>query len=206
MYAAEFFADTAMLTAAELGALIRLMCQHWRSGDLGADKQMLEEHALGEVTDRVLHHYRREAERLNILRTEYEELSVIRSKSGSKGGKAKAKHLLSKSLAKGVGVIVGDTVQDKVKKEHARSTTAIPFDEFRARCLQVHQSQRILSDEQSRAFFDYWTEGHPDTKPRYCREKVFDIAKRMRTWARNNFGNHQPAQPPNANLKPWLQP
>src|SRR5690606_24099784 len=74
------------------------------------------------------------------------------------------------------------------KRERARatSTTSLPFEAFREACLAVHREHKILPDAEAKAFFEYWTEGHPAVKPRYARQQVFDIAKRMRTWRRNN--------------------
>ena len=84
-------------------------------------------------------------------------------------------------------------------------TTRLDFDQFRAKCLSIHKEHRILSDDEAKAFFDYWTEGHPETKPRYASADRFDIAKRMGTWKRNNF-TAKPAQPtPSPTAKPWIQ-
>lgn len=84
-------------------------------------------------------------------------------------------------------------------------TTRLDFDQFRARCLEVHKANAILSDAEAKAFFDYWTEGHPETKPRYASADRFDIAKRMGTWKRNNF-TAKPAPPtPSPTAKPWIQ-
>jgi hypothetical protein len=84
-------------------------------------------------------------------------------------------------------------------------TTRLDFDQFRAKCLSIHMEHKILSDAEAKAFFDYWTEGHPETKPRYASADRFDIAKRMGTWKRNNF----PAKPapltPSPTAKPWIQ-
>jgi hypothetical protein len=84
-------------------------------------------------------------------------------------------------------------------------TTRLDFDQFRARCLEVHKSSAILSDAEAKAFFDYWTEGHPETKPRYATMDKFDIAKRMGTWKRNGFAS-APAQPAiSPTAKSWMQ-
>lgn len=89
------------------------------------------------------------------------------------------------------------------KNVGARAVVSMSFDEFRTACLNVHRSEKILTNEQSKAFFDYWTEGHPDTKPRYARKDVFDIAKRMRTWASKE--TTRAAEPPKSStLKPWV--
>lgn len=84
-------------------------------------------------------------------------------------------------------------------------TTRLDFDQFRARCLEVHKANSILSDAEAKAFFDYWTEGHPETKPRYASADRFDIAKRMGTWKRNNFTAKPAPQTPSPTAKPWIQ-
>lgn len=86
----------------------------------------------------------------------------------------------------------------------ARAVVNMNFDDFRLACLSVHRSERILTDEQSKAFFDYWTEGHPDSKPRYARKDVFDIAKRMRTWAGRDAGRVPVLDQKPSTLKPWV--
>jgi hypothetical protein len=80
------------------------------------------------------------------------------------------------------------TLKEGKKRESARATsiTSLPFEAFREACLAVHREHKILPDTEAKAFFEYWTEGHPAVKPRYARQQVFDIAKRMRTWLRNN--------------------
>ncbi len=78
MYAAEFFSDTAALSQAEVGALVRIMCQYWRHGALPDN---LEAWALGEVTDAVCMHVTVEVQRLDELRAECEALSEARAKA-----------------------------------------------------------------------------------------------------------------------------
>jgi hypothetical protein len=84
-------------------------------------------------------------------------------------------------------------------------TTRLDFDQFRARCLEVHRASAILSDAEAKAFFDYWTEGHPETKPRYATMDKFDIAKRMGTWKRNNFAAKPEVPAISPTAKPWMQ-
>ena len=78
MYAAEFFSDTAGLSQAEVGALVRIMCQYWRHGAL---PENLEVWALGEVTDAVRERLAVERERLDELRAELDSLSETRAKA-----------------------------------------------------------------------------------------------------------------------------
>lgn len=94
------------------------------------------------------------------------------------------------------------------KSESARATsiTSLPFEAFREACLTVHREHKILPDAEAKAFFEYWTEGHPAVKPRYARQQVFDIAKRMRTWKRNNDGRPSAAladQPQPSGIKSY---
>ena len=78
MYAAEFFSDTAGLSQAEVGALVRIMCQYWRHGAL---PENLETWALGEVTHAVRERLAVERERLDELRAELDSLSETRAKA-----------------------------------------------------------------------------------------------------------------------------
>jgi hypothetical protein len=96
----------------------------------------------------------------------------------------------------------------KVRREEVTTnvvTTRMTFDQFRARCLKVHTESKLLSDAEAKAFFDYWTEGHPETKPRYATMDKFDVAKRMATWKRNGFATAAAAVAPSPTLKPWMQ-
>ena len=46
-----------------------------------------------------------------------------------------------------------------------------------------------------RDFFDHWTETSPrGRKMRYEKEKTFDVEKRLRTWATNNYNKTEPEQ------------
>lgn len=54
---------------------------------------------------------------------------------------------------------------------------------FRERCLEIHRSRSILDKEQSKLFFEYWTEISPNGKKhRWEFQKTFDIALRMQNW------------------------
>lgn len=58
--------------------------------------------------------------------------------------------------------------------------------DFRLLCLAVHREKKILSDEEARKFFLYWTERSPNGKKhRWEFERTFDIARRMTYWAGN---------------------
>ena len=131
MYAAEFYADTAMLTQAELGALVRIMCQYWR-GNTVHGKEAAEGAALGPVTDRLMPHIERELAKLDELRGEYEALSALRSEIGRLGGRPKAKgnQKDSKTKAKGVGVIVGDTDSEKERARESKQRAEESFARF----------------------------------------------------------------------------
>ena len=78
MYAAEFFSDTAALSQAEVGALVRIMCQYWRHGELPDN---LDAWALGDVTEAVRRQVAVEVERLDELRAEFDALSEARAKA-----------------------------------------------------------------------------------------------------------------------------
>lgn len=129
MYAAEFYADTAMLTQAELGALVRIMCQYWR-GNTVQGKEAAEGAALGPITDRLMPHIEREMAKLDELRGEYEALSALRSGVGRLGGRPKAKgnQKVSKTKANGVGVRVG--VRDSGKEDESKKLAEESFARF----------------------------------------------------------------------------
>lgn len=57
---------------------------------------------------------------------------------------------------------------------------------FRLLCLSVHREKAILSNEEAKKFFLYWTERSPSGKKhRWEFEKTFDIARRMGYWSSN---------------------
>lgn len=118
IYAADFYADTATLSQAEVGALVRIMCQFWRGNQLLSDAER-EEAALGPITEKMRHHIEREAGKLGELVGEYDRLSSLRSEVGKLGGrpKAKANQKESKHKAKEVEVRVGVTVEGEVEVE-----------------------------------------------------------------------------------------
>ena len=99
----------------------------------------------------------------------------------------------SKRPASGQQVSQQTATIEEGKKERSKEvttsvvTTRLSFDQFRERCLAIHRESKILSDPESKAFFDYCTEGHPETKPRYADKDKFDIAKLMQCWNRKNI-------------------
>jgi len=93
------------------------------------------------------------------------------------------------------------------KERATRITTKLAFEDFREKCLEIHRAHRVLCDLEAKAFFDYWTEGHPETQPRYATKDKFDILKRMQTWQRNNMNrpaNAKPEPKPSPTAKPWV--
>lgn len=91
----------------------------------------------------------------------------------------------------------------KLRREEVTTsvvTTRMSFDQFREKCLSVHKENKILSDAEAKAFFEYWTEGHPETKPRYTEKDKFDVALRMRTW-KSRINNGKPVEAVPAHLK-----
>lgn len=105
---------------------------------------------------------------------------------------------------------VGTTKEDKKERSKEVTTSVVTarttFDQFREQCLFVHREHKILSNAESKAFFDYWTEGHPDTKPRYATKDKFDIVKRMAYWKRREDERQTPAATPRSTtLKSWVQ-
>jgi len=103
--------------------------------------------------------------------------------------------------------------EEEKKERDARAPVRMTFEEFREACLAVHATLKAMPDPEARKFFDYWTEGHATGKGRWQLEKVFDIAKRMRTWAERAANNGKPAPPPpkpgeldQSKIKPWLLP
>ena len=160
MYAAEFYADTAMLTQAELGALVRIMCQHWRGNQL-LTKEAQEGAALGSITDRLVPHIERELARLDELRGEYDALSATRSEVGKLGGRPKAiaNQKESKTKANGVGVRVG--VRVGVEGEGRGE------DEGNERAREPEIAEAVLWP----TFDDWWTLYDKKTDRKKCEAK-----------------------------------
>jgi uncharacterized protein YdaU (DUF1376 family) len=186
MYAADFYADTAMLTQAELGALVRIMCQHWRGMEL-LTKEDQEGAAIGPVTDRLTRHIERELERLDQLRSEYSELSATRSEAGKLGGrpKAKGKQLVSKDKAHRVRVN-SNSSEEKGKKTWNARTLEERREAFKSECKAVIESEPDrLHPDLRKAFFNYWTESDQKGIMRFEAQKHFEIPLRMDTWQRN---------------------
>lgn len=75
--------------------------------------------------------------------------------------------------------------KERKKEEREQRVTAPPrmsFEIFKQACRDVHKKSAILSNEEAKAFFEYWTEGSATGKGRWQSQKVFDIALRMGTW------------------------
>lgn len=70
-------------------------------------------------------------------------------------------------------------------------------EEFAKACrAAVDANPDLLPNAEHKPFFDYWTEANPSTgKMRFQGEKFFDVARRMGTWSRNNFGKAKEAAP-----------
>ena len=79
-------------------------------------------------------------------------------------------------------------------------------DQFKEECRKVvDEDPERLPKSQHKPFFDYWTESDGNGKMRFQSERFFDVARRMGTWKRNDFGT-KPAQPAiSPTAKPWMQ-
>lgn len=61
---------------------------------------------------------------------------------------------------------------------------------------QIAQCLDRLTDDQLKAFVEYWLEPNQRGTPRYQLEKTWDTRRRIATWSKNNFGgNKSPKQP-----------
>jgi hypothetical protein len=85
------------------------------------------------------------------------------------------------------------------KEEKNSLTVEERLSAFRTRCLEIHQSEKILSNEEAKKFFDYWTEKNPTgRKMLFEMQKTFDPKLRMITWA----GRVRPATTPRNGKQP----
>jgi len=77
-------------------------------------------------------------------------------------------------------------LDDKPKKKRNLDTVTNKF------LMEVSAFKELYSVEMLEAFIDYWTEPNKSkTKLRYELQKTFDIARRLKTWSKNEskFGN-----------------
>lgn len=57
--------------------------------------------------------------------------------------------------------------------------------------------QGLYSNDMLNDFYAYWTEPNKSlTKMRFELQPTFDICRRLKTWARNNFNKYDRQQPP----------
>lgn len=105
-YPADFLLGTALLSAAEVGAYIRLLCYQWQEGELPKDENLLARLALCDVTDirAILPKFRETSDgklknrRLEEVRKSLSAYKKSRSENGKKGGrppKAQGNHMVS---------------------------------------------------------------------------------------------------------------
>jgi uncharacterized protein YdaU (DUF1376 family) len=220
-YANDFMDATRFWDANACGLYIRCMCIQWTQGAIPADLKVLAR-GLGcdleelqdvwptlspkfvDVGGGMLQNPRLEASRVR-----KDEISAKRSEAANArwGGHANASangHAKKMQRKMKIEDEVEEEEEGIDKKARAKVvTTKLDYEGFRARCLEVHKERSILSDNEAKAFFDYWTEGHPETKPRYAAMDKFDIAKRMATWKRNNF-TAKADTPVSPTAKPWV--
>ena len=76
-----------------------------------------------------------------------------------------------------------DTVKE-VKKLRREEKKKERLEAFRVRCLEVHQQEKILTKDEAKKFFDYWTETSEGAlKHQWEFKKTFNIKLRMEQWA-----------------------
>jgi uncharacterized protein YdaU (DUF1376 family) len=215
-YANDFLGATITWDAIACGMYIRLLCTQWVNGSIPDDQRRIAKAAGVDLAElqREWHLLEprfpldtdgtRKNLRLEEVRQRQSDVSNARKEAANSrwnsNANAHAKNMQRK-------VKIEDEVEEEEgidKKARAKVvTTKLDYEGFRARCLEVHKERSVLSDNEAKAFFDYWTEGHPETKPRYASMDKFDIAKRMSTWKRNNFTAK--ADPPvSSTAKPWV--
>lgn len=202
------------LTFAQVGALTKVMLHVWQRGPLSeADVRRVAKGEADAIMDLLTQHG--EGMSLDFVESA-REYGEGRRKQRSEAGKASAakrnehpttvERPLNERPTDVLSMSVSVSNSNSEKKERAIIvTTKLDYEGFRERCLKVHRDSAILSDAEAKAFFDYWTEGHPETKPRYATMDKFDIAKRMGTWKRNNFSAKPEVPTISPTAKPWMQ-
>jgi len=120
------------------------------------------------------------------------EISIIRAKSGSKGGFAKSKNI-AKDIAKSEANNENENeneIKDKDINEDERKECNILKREakFKSEVFEFKKYPDVMLDK----FVNYWTEKNKSgTKMRYELEKTFEITKRLATWSARDFNNNK---------------
>jgi hypothetical protein len=211
----EFMHLVDGLTLEEVGAATKLMLRLWQFGPMSEQdvRKVCKAHfdAVKDLlcdVDGLLSYEFVEAARIYGKRRQAQTIEAGRASAAKRNDRSTTvEHVLNDRSTDVLSISksVSKSKQGKEPEVKKIVTTSLDFNQFRARCLEVHKANSILSDAEAKAFFDYWTEGHPETKPRYASADRFDIAKRMGTWKRNNF-TAKPAPPtPSPTAKPWIQ-
>ena len=139
-------------------------------------------------------------------RLQHEKLDKIKKdqgvmiKNASNAGKASAakrKERKIKELSNATAVEIplnekatNRTEQNKAKHSKKNITKKDRLSAFTQSVLEINSKEKILTSASEINFVDYWTESNPgeNTKLKFETNKIFDIAKRLRTWANNDFG------------------
>jgi uncharacterized protein YdaU (DUF1376 family) len=217
-YANDFIGATITWDAIACGMYIRLLCTQWVNGSIPDDQRRIAKAAGVDLAElqREWHllepKFPLDAEgtrknlRLEEVRQRQSDVSNARKEAANTRWNSNA-NASAKSVQRKVKEKVKDKEEDS-KEGNERATlvtTRLDYEGFRERCLKVHKEVKLLSDAEAKAFFDYWTEGHPETKSRYATMDKFDIAKRMGTWKRNNFAAKPEVPAISPTAKPWMQ-
>lgn len=95
-----------------------------------------------------------------------------------------------------------EPTQPKQTPEKKEEAAVKRCQKFREQALAIHKAEKILSDNEAKRWYDYWTERSAGRyKHRWEYETTFDIRKRMQTWA--SRVRYEEPKPANSDSKYW---
>lgn len=209
-YTSDFLTGTMFMSNEQLGIYIRLLCAQHQHGamieekafnNLVKDDELLRSKFIkcdgGYYNERLMHEMslrNKKSSNISSAMKEVWEKRKLESHEKTIESYKNSKSKLKKNDAKLIGIEDEneDEIVNRSKKEKEK------------RQKEFAEKVKIFGDgydsEMLKAFFDYWSESSEGGKKmRFEMEKVFDIGKRLNTWANRskNFknGNKNNGQP-----------
>ena len=123
------------------------------------------------------------------LKRRMERLDLIKQKraeAGRMSGKSRQKINTSSASVKQV---LNNKAKERIAKESKGYNNLKRIEEFEMSLQEyINQYDSLML----KGFFDYWTEpNRSNTKMKYEMEKTWDLKRRLKRWADNDFGNNK---------------
>ena len=174
-YSADFITGTILMTDDQIGKYIKLLCLQHQKGHL-SEKHMLN---ICKTYDKdIFEKFNRDEAGLFFNKRLDDEV-IRRSKySESRRKNRMSEKIICKSYDEHMETITETIIKDNEDKEELLRRKGEKFRED----VSVYVNKYSVS--MINAFCDYWTEmNQSKTKMRFELEKVFEISKRLATWA-----------------------